>query len=73
MRASELQVAVREEFGAMGAVLLADLALERLGGRTGTEALRGGVPARDVWAALCESQDVPAARRHGRGLRDPIA
>lgn len=71
MRGSELQVAVREEFGALGAVLLADLVLERLGGRTGAEALRGGVPAREVWAALCESQEVPADRRHGRGLRDP--
>ena len=49
MRGSELQLAVQEEFGALGA----------------------GVPARRVWQALCDAKDVPADRRHGRGLREP--
>ena len=71
MRASELQLAVQEEFGALGAVLMTDLTLSSLGGRTGAEALAAGVPARRVWQALCDAKDVPADRRHGRGLREP--
>jgi hypothetical protein len=71
VRASELQVAIDEEFGALGAALMADLALRGLGGRTGAEALEAGVPARQVWAAICEAKDVPMARRHGRGMRAP--
>lgn len=71
MRTSELQLALDEEFGSLGATLMADLVLGSLGGRTGREALAAGVPAREVWAALCEAQDVPRERRHGRGLREP--
>ncbi|MCH1883612.1 DUF3046 domain-containing protein [Agrococcus sp. ARC_14] len=71
MRTSELQIALTEEFGALGAVLMADLTLGSLGGRTGAEALASGMPARQVWQALCDAKDVPADRRHGRGLRDP--
>ncbi|WP_306233584.1 DUF3046 domain-containing protein [Agrococcus beijingensis] len=71
MRASELQIAIDEEFGALGAALMADLALRGLGGRTAAEALAAGVPARQVWAAICEAKDVPVSRRHGRGMRAP--
>ena len=71
MRGSELQLAVQEEFCALGAVLMTDLTLSSQGGRTGAEALAAGVPARRVWQALCDAKDVPADRRHGRGLREP--
>lgn len=71
MRRSELQVAVRDEFGALGQVLLDDLSLGQLGGRTGTEALQAGADARSVWLALCEAQNVPEERRHGAGRRSP--
>lgn len=71
MRASELQLAVDEEFGALGAVLMTDLTLASLGGRTGAEAVAAGMPARQVWHALCEAKEVPHERRHGRGLREP--
>ena len=71
MRSSELQIAISEEFGALGSVLMTDLTLGSLGGRTGAEALAAGVPARRVWQALCDAKDVPADRRHGRGLREP--
>jgi hypothetical protein len=71
MRESELRLAVAEEFGALGSVLMSDLTLSTLGGRTGSEALAAGVPAKRVWQALCDAKDVPAQRRHGRGLRDP--
>ncbi|WP_413316325.1 DUF3046 domain-containing protein [Agrococcus sp. 1P02AA] len=71
MRASELQTAVADEFGALGSVLMTDLTLSSLGGRTGAEALAAGVSARDVWRALCDAKDVPTQRRHGRGLQEP--
>lgn len=71
MRTSELQIAISEEFGALGSVLMTDLTLRSLGGRTGAEALAAGVPARQVWRALCDAKDVPSDRRHGRGLREP--
>lgn len=71
MRASELRLALAEEFGERAPTLMGDLVLGRLGSRTGDEALDAGVPARDVWAALCEAQDVPVDRRHGRGMRRP--
>lgn len=71
MRTSELQTALSEEFGALGSVLMTDLTLRSLGGRTGAEALAAGVPAREIWRALCDAKDVPVERRHGRGLREP--
>lgn len=71
MRTSELQRAVDDEFGPLGAVLLADQVLPGLDGRTGQQALADGVAPRTVWAALCEAQDVPDARRYGAGRRAP--
>jgi hypothetical protein len=72
VKASEFQVAVDEEFGpGYGNVLLQDLALEALGGRTAREALGAGIAPRDVWLALCEATDVPVERRHGVGQREP--
>ena len=51
MRTSELQIAIEEEFGALGAVLMTDTTLGSLGGRTGAEAL-----------AAIESGDAAGAR-----------
>ena len=69
MRASEFKRAVADEFGEQyGRSLLRDLVLDRLGNRTGDQALADGVRERDVWWALCEAMDVPIARRHGVGL-----
>lgn len=71
MRLSEFRRACAEEFGEdYSRVLLRDHWLPRLG-MTGDEALERGVQARAVWEALCEDLQVPLARRHGRGLRDP--
>lgn len=71
MRISEFQRAMREEFGdAYSGVLVRDHWLTSLGG-SAQDALDRGVPARDVWFALCEDLQVPQARRHGRGLIDP--
>ncbi|HWU46279.1 MAG TPA: DUF3046 domain-containing protein [Humibacter sp.] len=68
MRLSEFRRAVDDEFGpGYGAVLVHDLILGELGGRTAEQALAEGVPAREVWFALCDAKGVPRSRRHGAG------
>ena len=42
-----------------------DVHLSAVGGRTAVEALDAGVPARDVWRAVCDAMDVPPQRRLG--------
>jgi hypothetical protein len=72
VRVSEFWRAVDQVFGeAYGAVVTRDVVLEAIGGRSAAEALRAGVDARTVWDALCDSQDVPLDRRHGKGLAEP--
>jgi hypothetical protein len=72
MRLSEFRRALAQEFGdSYGRVLTRDLVLTPLGGRTADEALAGGVPARDVWLALCAETDVPLHRWYGAGLPAP--
>jgi hypothetical protein len=41
--------------------------IDELGGRTPARALAEGVPAAQVWTALCRANDVPQERWHGRG------
>lgn len=66
MRLSDFWQLVSDEFGeAYGRVLVRDLALTAVAGRTGAEAIREGVNARDVWLALCLAMDVPKSRWHG--------
>ncbi len=72
MRLSEFRQALRAEFGEdYGRVLTRDLVLTPLGGRTADQALSGGVPARDVWLALCVETNVPKSRWYGAGLPAP--
>ena len=72
MKRSEFQFAVDQEFGAgYGGVLVNDLVLGALGGRTAREALAAGVAPREVWLALCDATDVPESRRHGAGRPTP--
>ncbi len=71
MKLSEFDVAIAEEFGAMGPVLRRDTVVVALGNRTPNEALSAGVPAREVWFALCAAQDVPPDRWHGAGRPKP--
>ncbi|MDH2444995.1 DUF3046 domain-containing protein [Amnibacterium sp. CER49] len=69
MKVSEFRRAVDEEFGeAQGRVLTNELVIDDLGGRTAQQALDAGVPTAQVWLALCDANDVPEERRHGRGL-----
>ncbi|MFC5792090.1 DUF3046 domain-containing protein [Agromyces tardus] len=72
MKRSEFQFAVDAEFGqGYGSVVVNDLVLGELGGRTARDALAAGVPPRDVWLALCAATDVPESRRHGVGRPVP--
>lgn len=59
MRASEFWLDMEAAFGPARARTLAeDLVLTALGGRTPTQALAAGVPARQVWDAVCEAMDL---------------
>lgn len=71
MRRSEFDRAVSDEFGLRGDALVVDLVLPAVGGRTAAEALKAGVPPREVWLALCAETDVPLERRYGAGRLDP--
>ncbi|MEO5920417.1 MAG: DUF3046 domain-containing protein [Pseudolysinimonas sp.] len=71
MKLSEFDRAVTEEFGAFGRVLRKDTVVVELGNRTPDEALAAGIPARDVWLALCRVQEVPSGRWHGAGRPAP--
>ncbi|WP_437582189.1 DUF3046 domain-containing protein [Paramicrobacterium sp. CJ85] len=72
MKLSEFRYAVSQEFGeGYGRVLMRDLVLPQLGGRSAEHALDDGVPPKDVWAALCDAAEVPEGRRHGVGLPSP--
>lgn len=72
MRLSEFWLAMGDEFGdAYARVLAHDLVLGELDGRTAERALADGVPAREVWLAICRASDVPRERWYGVGLRDP--
>ena len=72
MKASEFARAVDDEFGEVhGRVLVRDLVLDELDGRTAEQALAGGEPPVRVWLALCRANDVPRERWHGRGRPAP--
>ncbi len=64
MRLTDFWERMQGQFGATYAESLAkDQVLAQLGGRTVTEALEAGEPARQVWRAVCEAFDVPAKNR----------
>jgi hypothetical protein len=72
VRLSEFQLAVADEFGeAYGRVLTRDLVLEEIGSRTADDAIKVGVPTREIWIALCRATDVPRERWYGVGQREP--
>ena len=73
MKLSEFTRAVAEEFGAFGRVLLRDTVVVELGNRTPEQALAAGMPARDVWLALCRVAGGPAAALARRRPADAAA
>lgn len=67
MRLSVFWTLMNDEFEeAYAASLARDHTVLTLGGRTVDEALEAGIPAREVWDAICDEMDVPAERRFGK-------
>ncbi len=67
VRLSVFWTLMNDEFEAGYATSLArDHTVLTLGGRTVDEALEAGIPAREVWDAICDEMDVPAERRFGK-------
>lgn len=57
---------MRLHFGPVRASSVAsDHVFAALGGRTVDQALSAGIDPKVVWAAVCDSFDVPAAMRYG--------
>jgi len=63
MKLSEFWTNMDYEFGAGYARVLAGVG--SLGNMTALEALEAGVAPKDVWLAVCETQDIPEVRRLG--------
>ncbi|MHA7276606.1 DUF3046 domain-containing protein [Arthrobacter sp. Hz1] len=69
MRTSAFWRLMDDEFGGgYSRTLARTIVLAELGGRTPVEALGAGIGPRDIWAAVCELQDVPLERRLGRDI-----
>ena len=63
VRLTDFRDSVEAEFGVVrGDALVRDHVLPALG-TTGAAAIEAGVEPREVWRALCEEFEVPAARR----------
>ncbi|GLU46410.1 DUF3046 domain-containing protein [Nocardiopsis ansamitocini] len=64
MRLSHFWQRMHEQFGESYADSLAsDYVIEALGSRTVRAALDDGMGAKEVWRAVCDTFDVPAAAR----------
>lgn len=72
MKVSEFTRAVHDEFGEVqGRVLIRELVIDELGGRTADAAIASGLSPGRVWIALCRANQVPVDRWHGRGRPAP--
>jgi hypothetical protein len=64
VRLSEFWIRMDDHFGAGYARSVAhDHVLQVLGGRTVDQALAAGIPAKQVWRAVCTEFEVPARKR----------
>jgi hypothetical protein len=64
MRITDFRRMMAEEFGSRrAATLSADHVFSGLGSRTVEQALAAGVPAKEIWQAVCGEFEVPAERR----------
>ena len=70
MKRSEFLRAAEDNFGARAGWVLADLILPGIG-TSAQDALDAGVPARQIWEALCDETDLPATARYGQGVKPP--
>jgi hypothetical protein len=60
---SELRAAMDAAFGRRASSVAADLVLAPLDGRTADQALADGARPDDVWAAICEINELPEELR----------
>ncbi len=66
MRLNELRALMNAHFGRIRAASVAsDHVFSALDGQTVDEALRAGIDPKKIWAAVCETFEVPAALWHG--------
>ncbi|GAA3851243.1 DUF3046 domain-containing protein [Saccharothrix violaceirubra] len=64
MRNTVFRKLMANEFGQVRAELMAsDHVLSALGGRTPDQALDEGIPAKEIWVAVCDAFEVPEHRR----------
>ncbi|MPY97207.1 MAG: DUF3046 domain-containing protein [Actinophytocola sp.] len=64
MRITVFRRLMTEEFGRIRATtLMSDHVISELGGKTPEQALEAGLPAKDIWRAVCAEFDVPRERR----------
>ncbi|MHA6626058.1 DUF3046 domain-containing protein [Pseudonocardia sichuanensis] len=64
MRLTYFRELMEGEFGAARAAAVSrDHVFAELGDRTVEDALEAGIEPREVWKAVCNAYDVPAARR----------
>ncbi|HEY0452937.1 DUF3046 domain-containing protein [Actinophytocola sp.] len=64
MRITVFRKMMAEEFGEIRADMLArDHVFSVLGNRTVDQALEAGLPAKEVWRAVCDAFEVPPERR----------
>lgn len=64
MRITVFRRRMAEEFGEVRADMLArDHVFSVLGNRTVDDALDAGLPAKEIWRAVCETFEIPPERR----------
>jgi hypothetical protein len=63
MRLTEFWRRMGEAFGAHAQSIAELHVFSQLGNRTPQQALEAGESAKDVWRAVCEAMEVPAAKR----------
>ena len=64
MRITVFRRLMSQEFGEIRAEMLArDHVFSSLGNRTVDQALEAGLPAKEIWRAVCETFEVPPERR----------
>ncbi|GAA4446969.1 DUF3046 domain-containing protein [Actinokineospora soli] len=64
MRITAFRARLAEEFGPVRADTIArDHVFSALGGRTVDQALDAGLPAKEIWRAVCDAFEVPTERR----------
>ena len=63
MRVTDFWERMRAVFGPHAESVVELHVLSQLGGRTPAQALAAGEPTVEVWRAVCEGHEIPAAQR----------